>query len=428
VREIGRKLGVSHIVEGSVRRDSEQVRVTAQLVRVADGFHLWSDTYDRELKNVFALQDDIAKQVARQLQAKLGVGLPAASTRAAIEPAAYDEYLRGRALHRQRKDLPAAIAHFKAAVAQAPEFAAAWASLSLAYEVTFWYTENRTPEYQAALLAGELAAAERAAALEPDAATTQHALGNLARAQFKYALAEEHYLRAMQIDPGYSDVREDYAELLLEVGRVRDSAVAARQLVKLDPYLGVGWIRIWDAAAAMDSRPDVEEALHQLLTINPNNDVAKSGALDYALCRGRAEEARAALVEIEARWPAADTFYMRVLLPWALGDPAAEAGRVSEALLRAPAGQGAFYLVARQDVAGYDNYMRSSGPIIQARSFSDLQRSGPRGQAMLRDPRIKSSLTTYGFPAYWREKGWPSGCRPVGETDFECGLNSADGK
>ena len=137
VREIGRKLGVSHIVEGSVRRDGEQVRVTAQLVRVADGFHLWTDTYDRELKNVFALQDDIAKQVARQLQARLGFGLPT-STRAAIDPGAYDEYLRGRALLRQRKDLPSAIAHFKAAVAQAPEFAAAWASLSLTYEVSFW--------------------------------------------------------------------------------------------------------------------------------------------------------------------------------------------------------------------------------------------------------------------------------------------------
>jgi TolB-like protein len=73
VREIGHKLGVSHIVEGSVRREGEHVRVTAQLVRVDDGFHVWSGSYDRELKGVFALQDDIALRIAEQLETKLGV-------------------------------------------------------------------------------------------------------------------------------------------------------------------------------------------------------------------------------------------------------------------------------------------------------------------------------------------------------------------
>ena len=115
VREIGRKLGVTHIVEGSVRREGEQVRVTAQLVRVADGFHVWSESYDRKLEGVFALQDDIARHIAEQLESTLGVGqLPAART--AIDPQAYDEYLKGRTLYRERKDLPQAIAHFQAAV------------------------------------------------------------------------------------------------------------------------------------------------------------------------------------------------------------------------------------------------------------------------------------------------------------------------
>ena len=101
-----------------------------------------------------------------------------------------------------------------------------------------------TPAFEAEFLAGQAAAAERAAALEPDAATTEHALGNVARAQFRYADAERHYLRAMQIDPSYSDVREDYSELLYEVGRLEDSMRAARQLVTLDPYFGIGWVRL----------------------------------------------------------------------------------------------------------------------------------------------------------------------------------------
>ena len=99
-----------------------------------------------------------------------------------------------------------------------------------------------TPAVQTDLLAGEAAAAERAAALEPDSAATAHALGNGARAQFKYALAEGHYLRAMQIDPSYPDVREDYSEVLYEVARLEESVRAARQLVKLDPYFVVGWV------------------------------------------------------------------------------------------------------------------------------------------------------------------------------------------
>ena len=426
VREIGRKLGVSHIVEGSVRRQGEQVRVSAQLVRVADGFHLWTESYDRELKNVFALQDDIAKQVARQLQAKLGLGLPAA-TRAAIDPAAYDEYLRGRALHRLRKDLPAAIAHFKAAVAQAPEFAAAWASLSLTYEVSFWYTAHMTPALQAERLAGAASAAERAAALEPDAAAIVHALGNVARTQFHYADAERHYLRAMQIDPGYPDVREDYAELLYEVGRLEDSALAARQLAKLDPYFVVSWARLRDAAGALDRRDEVDESVRQMRAIISENIAAKFGLLDYALDYGRADEARAALAEIETRWPK-DAAFAQTLLPWALGEPGIDPVKLRAAIADAPGNQASSFLIARHDADGYNADIETRGAVLQGYYFANLYASRPAGHAMLRDPRVKVMLVRYGFPAYWREKGWPAGCRPLGETNFECGLNSAANK
>src|SRR5213592_2291268 len=318
IREIGRKLGVTNIVEGSVRRDGPEVRVTAQLVRVADGFHIWSETYDRKLESVFALQDQIARRIADALKLSLGVSGPVAP-RAPIDPQAYDEYLKGRALLRQRTDLPAAIAHLKAAVAKAPEFAAAWSSLSLTYEVSFWYTAHMTPAIETDFLAGEAAAAKRAAALEPDAATTEHALGNMARAQFHYADAEQHYLRAMQLDPSYSDVREDYAELLYEVGRFEDSAVAARQLVKLDPYFIVGWVRILRSAMALDRRAEVEEAIRQMRVISPGNFIGKLGLLDYAVAYGRADEARTALAEVEARWPR-DAACAQTLLPWALGE------------------------------------------------------------------------------------------------------------
>ena len=430
IREIGRKLGVTNIVEGSVRRDGPEVRITAQLVRVADGFHIWSETYDRKLEKVFALQDEIAQRIGAALKLSLGVSAPItapAATRAPIDPEAYDEYLKGRALLRQRSDLPSAIAHFKKAVANAPEFAAAWSSLSLTYEVSFWYTPHMTAAFQTEMLAGEKAAAERAAALEPDAASTQHALGNLARAQFHYADAERHYLRAMQIDPSYPDGREDYAELLYEVGRMEESLRASHQLVELDPYFSVGWARMWDAARALDHRNAVEESVQRIRAITPGLFAGKFGLLDYALQYGRADEARAALAEIATRWPK-DAAFAQTLLPWALHESAVDPVKLHAAIADAPAGEASLYFIARQDIDGYNEDIQRQGAVLEAYYFANLYSSRPAGHAMLRDPRVKAMIVRYGFPAYWREKGWPAGCRPLGETDFECGLDTANGR
>jgi tetratricopeptide (TPR) repeat protein len=328
---------------------------------------------------------------------------------------------------RQRSDLPSAIAHFKKAVAKAPEFAAGWSSLSLTYEVSFWYAPHMTPTIEAELLAGQAAAAERAAALDPDAATTEHALGNVARARFHYAEAERHYLRGMQLDPSYSDVREDYSEVLYEVARLEDSMRAARQLVTLDPYFGIGWNRILRSAIALDRRADVEEAVRQMRAISPGNFIGKLGLLDYAVAYGRADEARTALAEIATRWPKEAAFAQQ-LLPWALGEPGVDPLKLRAAIADSPPGEAAFYFIARQDIDGYNAYIETLGAIPQQYYFIDLYGSKPMGQAMLRDPRVKAMVVHFGLPAYWREKGWPAGCQPIGENDFECGLDTTSGK
>ena len=154
IREIGRKLGVRNVVEGSVCRDGPEVRITAQLVRVADGFHIWSETYDRKLESVFALQDEIAKRIGAALKVSLGCDRSGAA-RAPIDPEAYDEYLKGRELLRQRRDLPVAIEHLKAAVARAPEFAAGWLSALAHLRGEFLVHPHMTPAFATELLAGE---------------------------------------------------------------------------------------------------------------------------------------------------------------------------------------------------------------------------------------------------------------------------------
>ena len=82
-------------------------------------------------------------------------------------------------------------------------------------------------------------------------------------------------------------------------------------------------------------------------------------------------------------------------------------------------------MIARQDIDGYNANIESHGAILEAYYFANLYSNRPAGHAMLRDPRVKAMLVRYGFPAYWREKGWPGGCRPLGETDFECGADAA---
>src|SRR4030095_16280780 len=228
---------------------------------------------------------------------------------------------------------------------------------------------------------------------EPDAAPTEHALGNLARAQFHYADAERHYLRAMQVDPSYPDVREDYAELLYEVGRMEDSVRAARQLVTLDPYFVVGWRRPREAASALDRRDEVEEAVRQVRSITSGMFAGKAGLLNYALDYGRADEARAALAGMVSRWPK-DVAFPPPLLPWAFGadvDPV----KLRAAIADAPEGEARRYFIARQDIDGYNADIEGQGAILEAYYFANLYSSRPAGHAMLRDPRVRAVLVRY---------------------------------
>ena len=202
---------------------------------------------------------------------------------------------------------------------------------------------------------------------------------------------------------------------------------AARQLVTLDPYFGIGWNRILRSAMALDRRGEVEESIRQMRAISPGNFIGKLGLLDYAVAYGRADEARTALAEIETRWPR-DAAFAQTLLPWALGESDIDPVKLRAAIADAPPGEAAGYFIARQDIDGLNAYIDTLGAIPQQYYFIDLYGSKPMGQAMLRDPRVKAMVVRFGFPAYWREKGWPAGCRPLGETDFECGLDTTSGK
>ena len=243
VRRIGRELSVATVLEGSVRQAGQRLRVTAQLVDVATGYHLWSERWDRDLADVFAVQDEIARAIAGTLQPRL----TGASAGELVAPrtrdvAAYDRYLKGRYLWNQRR-LREAIVELEAAIERDPEFAEAYTALSDAWAV--WGFYGGIPTWEA--WARGRAAAERAEQLAPDSAAVPLSFGILEHYYGWNTPREERLCRlAIERNPKGA---EGYFWLCLclgAVGRTEEALTAGREGARLEPHSAnmravVGW-------------------------------------------------------------------------------------------------------------------------------------------------------------------------------------------
>jgi len=221
VRKIGQELGVAHILEGSIRSQGNQVRITAQLIKVDDGFHLWSETFDRKLENIFAVQEEIATSIATVLIGELGLAIaPVPNKTRNME--AYDYYLQGRALLRQRDDQ--AVEVLEKATLSDPDFAPAWAALAIAYQVDLNHEKAKET-------------AERALQLDPDNVDALDAMASALRAQLRWTEAEAFYDHALAIDPQSSELLEDYAEFLAFTGRTDEALKVTTRGYAIEPNL-----------------------------------------------------------------------------------------------------------------------------------------------------------------------------------------------
>jgi|AP12_2_1047962.scaffolds.fasta_scaffold01950_2 adenylate cyclase len=232
VRQIGHELGVRAVLEGSVRKDSGQVRVTAQLIDVGTGFHIWSETFTREQPRIFEIQDEIAHAIAQALRVSL---LPATAEAALIvpttvDPDAYDDYLRGRfELHRRTpSSLLAAIDHFDRAVARDTAFALAWSGLGLTYALLPFYTDA-VPFEVAQAKARE--AAERAVTIDPELPQAHAAVGQ--SLPFGPERAEA-FRTAVELDPMYAEAHQWLGETLSMMGRHEEAVEEGRIALELD--------------------------------------------------------------------------------------------------------------------------------------------------------------------------------------------------
>ncbi len=233
IRTIADSLGVATVLEGSVRRSGDQVRITVQLIDAEHGFHLWSNEYDRGLDDVFATQDEIARAVTAALVPRLKAEDAPTTRGGTTNVDAYDEYLRGREKWRSRDvdALKEAIEHFRTAVELDPDFALAWSGLADAIDALAWrdtVTLDLIPE-------GRLAAL-RALTLDPEMAEGWVSAGVLA-AEFDrdHELGELALRRALSLRPSYANANQQLSGLLRNVGRVEESGEYIEKAVELDP-------------------------------------------------------------------------------------------------------------------------------------------------------------------------------------------------
>ena len=294
IGNIGKQLHVETILEGSVRKAGSRVRITAQLVKVADGFHLWSETYDRERDDIFAVQDDIASAVSGALKVRL-LGKEAPSAAPGGNAEAYTLYLQGKYFRdrRSRDDMEKAVSYFEQALKIDPGYARTWVGLAVAHhsQVASGYVPQDDGYRQARK------EVEKALALDPNLAEAHAALGWIRRVyDWDWSGADSAYKRALELEPGNAAVVREAAALAATPGRFEEAIRLDQRAVDLDPlsvraHNSLG-IHAW-YAGRLD---EAEAAFRKALELNPEYPGAHS--LLGAVSLGRSKPA-AALEKIE---------------------------------------------------------------------------------------------------------------------------------
>jgi TolB-like protein/cytochrome c-type biogenesis protein CcmH/NrfG len=231
VAQIGEELNVAHVLEGSVRKSGNRVRITAQLIQAADGYHLWSETFDRTLDDVFVIQDEIAAKVVAQLKIKLLNAVPQVKE---TDPDAYGLFLQARHFGRQgsAEAFEQSIALYKQALARDSQYVAAWDGLAAAYcDQT---DRGRRPIEEGYSLARE--AAKETLSIDPEFAKGHARLGQIAsNYDGDVAAAARHLARALELDGTDLDILDDAASLEVSLGRLDEAIALQNYVLTRDP-------------------------------------------------------------------------------------------------------------------------------------------------------------------------------------------------
>ena len=271
IPEIAKQLGVAYVIEGSVRKQGDKVRITAQLIKAADGFHVWSDTFTRDLKDIFAVQDEIAGLISENLQLKLAV----TARRAVVSPAAYSLLLQGRffAQRESNEGRIQSVAYYRQAIAREPAYALAWGEMARDFAMLGRY--GGLPIREA--MQEARAAAQRALELNPDEPYGLNALGWVQRlADWDWRGARKSFERAVALAPDNPTTLGDAAVLLFNIGLTDEAIALARRGVERDPLSARAHFSLGDILSNADRVAESVEAYSRGIDLAPNTEAYRA--------------------------------------------------------------------------------------------------------------------------------------------------------
>jgi TolB-like protein/Flp pilus assembly protein TadD len=401
--EIGRSLNVEHILEGSVRKAGNQIRVTAQLVEARTDTRIWSETYTRTLDDIFAVQDEIAQSIVGALQLTLsGVDLDSLGNHSTDNVEAYDQYLVGGYYWNQRtKDsIKTAITHLKEAIELDPQFDLAWAALADAYV--------QMPEYEVASRSEYVPLArdaiKRALELNPNSARALATSGYFkAFSEYDWPGALEDLERAIEIEPGYATGRHYYGDVLNTLGDLDGGLEQLRLAREADPLSVAirhvpGYMLLWNLRFE-EAEAHYRDAMALGSPIRwtfQNQDVLNTLRGDYDSARSFARQ----LGEFDGFDPAADLARIDAVENPALKPRALELLEARTDMIDGVFGKGMQYMLLEEHDSALDsleNGLAIGDPLATHMNYVkvyDPIRNNPRFQAMLRKMNLLDVTNT----------------------------------
>ncbi|MFT4938754.1 MAG: adenylate cyclase [Paraglaciecola sp.] len=422
LRVIGESLGVNHILEGSVRHSNTKLRITAQLIRSIDGFHLWSETYDREMTDIFEIQDEIAQEVANQLIVSLGLEIKSSPQNRTDDLEVYEYYLKAKQLFtlRGRENLDQALTLLNKAKARDPNYAPAWTLTAFIYGVYEPYTtqQERIDNYKQWHTTGK-AAAKQAIGLDPQSGEAYAALANFYFLDFDFIQAVENYERALELASENPIVIDMVAQNYLDIGYFQKSKELAEQAIALDPLVAIYRNTLGQAYIGLNQQQGLNESFEKAIELDPTLRFPYSNLKMQHYINHDVESFNTLLKRQINNGIAAGNFD-RVQQNFLndstlLSDKGAlerEADNTDDGLRR--------YLIWLY-LKDIDKLAEDSVEDVWSREY----RSGPRlfsgyNYLLYRNKRWKEQVRKDGILALWQAKGFPSQCKAVGDDDFEC--------
>ncbi|MGH8183592.1 MAG: tetratricopeptide repeat protein [Rhodanobacteraceae bacterium] len=289
LHQIGTMLGVANVLEGSVQKAGDEVRITVQLVDTRTGYQLWSEKYDRKLTNIFAIEDGISSAVAGNLRVQLtGAAGQALVVQHAIDPRAHDFYLRGLVLLAARgSGLRDAVAAFQNAVKIDPVYAQAWGAMAEAQALYPDYHLGTMPVAYASALAD----AQHALSLNPDLASVHVAQGMLYEHQWRWSEADGAFRRALALAPNDGEAVNQYAQFLAAIGQLRPALAEIERAQQLDPLSPVIATVHGQILLTMHRDQAASAQINRALAINPKFRLAHAFAAFIDQHAGRLPQA-----------------------------------------------------------------------------------------------------------------------------------------